>query len=45
MIRVSQHLGKTGIIGWIWVVVNIDGAINAMDMIIIGQYWIDRKIK
>lgn len=45
MIRVGQHLGKTGIIGWIGAVVNVDGAVNSMDMIISGQYLIDRKIK
>jgi len=40
MIHVSQHLGKTGTIGWIWAGVNIDGAVNAMDMMIVGQQWI-----
>ena len=39
MIRIGQHWGETGIIGWIAEDVTEDGSINVLDMILIGQHW------
>jgi hypothetical protein len=39
MIRIGQHWGETGQIGWIPEDVNEDGNINVLDMILIGQHW------
>jgi hypothetical protein len=39
MIRIGQHWGETGQIGWIPEDVNHDGSINVLDMIPVGQHW------
>ena len=39
MIRVGQHWGETGIVGWIAEDVNEDGNVNVLDMILVGQNW------
>ena len=39
MIRIGQHWGETGVVGWISEDVNEDGNINVLDMILIGQHW------
>ena len=39
MIRIGQHWGEVGQIGWIQEDANEDGTINVLDMIVIGQHW------
>jgi hypothetical protein len=39
MIRIGQHWGQTGSVGWIPEDIKKDGVINVLDMIIIGQHW------
>ena len=39
MIRIGQHWGETGVIGWIPEDANEDGNINVLDMIMVGQHW------
>jgi hypothetical protein len=39
MIRIGQHWGETGVVGWIAEDANEDGNINVLDMIMVGQHW------
>ena len=39
MIRIGQHWGEVGQIGWVQEDANEDGTINVLDMIVIGQHW------
>ncbi len=39
MIRIGQHWGETGDVGWIPEDVNEDGIINVLDIILVGQNW------
>ncbi|MFC1866462.1 putative Ig domain-containing protein [Chloroflexota bacterium] len=39
MIRIGQHWGETGVVGWIAEDVNEDETVNVLDMILIGQNW------
>ena len=41
MMLVYDHFGETGSPGWIAEDVKRDGAINVLDMILIGQNWTD----
>jgi hypothetical protein len=40
MTVVGQHWGETGAAHWIRADVNRDGAVNVLDMILIGQHWV-----
>ena len=39
MIRIGQHWGEIGAVGWIAEDVNEDGSISVLDMILVGQHW------
>jgi hypothetical protein len=39
MIRIGQHWGEMGVVGWMPEDVNEDGNINVLDMILVGQHW------
>jgi hypothetical protein len=39
MVLIGQHWGEASLTGWIREDANEDGAINVLDMIIIGQNW------
>jgi hypothetical protein len=39
MVRVGQHWGGTGAVGWIPEDINMDGAVDVLDATLVGQGW------